>query len=529
MSNEAHPPAPPDKSAEWRPLYNPWLIAFSVMLGTFMEVLDTSVANVSLPHIAGTLSATPDEATWVLTSYLVSNAIILPAAAWMGAVFGRKRFLLTCILIFTASSAICGAAPSLNVLILARVLQGLGGGALQPIAQSILLESFPPSRRGVAMATYGMGVVVAPILGPTLGGWITETYTWRWVFYINLPVGALAFLMIQAFVEDPPYVKNRRPGRIDYIGFALMAIGLATLQILLDKGQEDDWFSATWVRCFTAIAIVSLILFIVRQLQIEYPIVDLRILTNRNFAVGTALITVMGLVLYSTIAMLPLYLQTVMGYSALMSGLTITPRGFGAFLSNLVVGRVIAFVDTRVLIAAGLTVLGLSGLMFSHMNLDISMPNIVWPNFLNGVGAALVFASLATTTMGRLKNEQMGNAAGIFNLMRNIGGSIGIAAVTTFLARWSQVHQGILISHLTPYDPAYQGWLATTRGALITKTGALDADAKSLGLLYGVLGQQARLMAFMDIFQVTSILVLLAVPLVLLFNKIPTRKAPSGD
>jgi DHA2 family multidrug resistance protein len=280
---------------------------------------------------------------------------------------------------------------------------------------------------------------------------------------------------------------------------------------------------------FTAITIVSLILFIVRQLQIEYPIVDLRILTNRNFAVGTALITVMGLVLYSTIAMLPLYLQTVMGYSALMSGLTITPRGFGAFLSNVVVGRIIAFVDTRFLIAVGLTVLGLSGLMFSHMNLDISMPNIVWPNILNGVGAALVFASLATTTMGRLKNEQMGNAAGIFNLMRNIGGSIGIAAVATFLARWSQVHQGILVSHLTPYDPAYQRWLATTRAALVTGVGALDADPKSLGLLYGVLGQQARLMAFMDIFQVTSIIALLAVPLVLLFKKTPTGKAPSGD
>ena len=529
MSAEARLPAPPDQPAEWRPRHNPWLIAFSVMLGTFMEVLDTSVANVSLPHIAGTLSATPEEATWVLTSYLVSNAIILPAAAWMGAVFGRKRFLLTCILLFTASSAICGAAPRLDVLILARVLQGLGGGALQPIAQSVLLESFPPHRRGVAMATYGMGVVVAPILGPTLGGWITETYTWRWVFYINLPVGALAFLMVQAFVEDPPYVKNRRPGRIDYIGFALMAVGLATLQILLDKGQEDDWFSATWVRWFTAITSVSLVLFIVRQLQIEHPIVDLRILLNRNFAVGTALITVMGFVLYSTIAMLPLFLQTLMGYSALTSGLTITPRGFGAFLSNLVVGRIIGFVDTRFLIAIGLTVLGLSGLMFSHLNLDIAMPNVVWPNILNGVGAALVFASLATTTMGRLKNEQMGNAAGIFNLMRNIGGSVGIAAVATFLARWSQVHQAILVSHLTPYDPAYQRWLSAAQSGLATRVGKLAAEPKSIGLLYAALGQQARLLAFMDIFRVTALLALLVAPLAFLFKRIPTRKAPSGD
>ena len=308
-----------------------------------------------------------------------------------------------------------------------------------------------------------------------------------------------------------------------------MAIGLATLQIMLDKGQEDDWFAAPWVRWFAVITAGSLIAFIVRELRTDHPIVDLRILKNRNFAVGTVLITVLGLVLYSTIAMLPLFLQTLMGYSALMSGLTITPRGFGAFLSNVVVGRIIGFVDTRFMIAIGLTVLGLSGLMFSHLNLDIAMPSVVWPNFMNGVGAALIFVSLTTTTMGRLKNEQMGNAAGIYNLMRNIGGSIGIAAVATFLARWTQVRQAILVSHLTPYDPAYQRWLATARSALRPGVGALDADAKSMGLLGNALGQQARLLAFMDIFRVTSFLALLAVPLVLLFKKTPTRKAPSGD
>jgi DHA2 family multidrug resistance protein len=527
-SAEARPPAPPDQPSEWRPRFNPWLIAFSVMLGTFMEVLDTSVANVALPHIACSLSATPEEATWILTSYLVSNAIILPTAAWLGGAFGRKRFLLTCILIFTGASALCGAAPRLDLLILARVLQGLGGGALQPIAQSILLESFPPARRGVAMAAYGMGVVVAPILGPTLGGWITETYTWRWVFYINLPVGALAFLMVRAVVEDPPYIKDRRPGRIDYAGFALMAIGLATLQILLDKGQEDDWFAASWVRWSVVIATVSLIAFIVRELRIAHPIVDLRILQNRNFAVGTVLITVLGVFLYSTIAMLPIFLQTLLGYSALMSGLAITPRGMGAFLMNLIVGRVIGFVDTRILIASGLTVLGLSGLMFSRLNLGIAMPNVVWPNFLNGVGASMIFVSLTTTTMGRLRNEQLGNAAGIYNLMRNIGGSIGIAAVTTLLARWTQVHQATLVTHLTPYDPAYQRWLATARSGLGSRVGALDAGPKSVGLLYNVLGQQARLLAFMDIFRVVSTLALLAVPLVLLFKRTPTRSAPSA-
>jgi DHA2 family multidrug resistance protein len=527
MSADAPAPPPsPGQPPEWHPRHNPWVIAFSVMLGTFMEVLDTSVANVALPHIAGSLSATPEEATWVLTSYLVSNAIILPTAAWMGALVGRKRFLLGCIVLFTVASAICGAAPRLDILILARVLQGLGGGALQPIAQAVLLESFPPARRGVAMAAYGMGVVVAPILGPTLGGWITEVYTWRWVFYINLPVGALALLMVHTFVEDPPYIASRKPGRIDYIGFALMAVGLATLQIMLDKGQEDDWFAASWVRWFAAIATISLIGFIIRELRTEHPIVDLRILRNRNFAVGTVLVTVLGIALYSTIAMLPLFLQTLMGYSALKSGLAITPRGLGAFLSNVAVGRVIRFVDSRFLIAAGLIVLGVSGLMFSHLNLDIGMPNVVWPNFLNGIGAALIFVSLATTTMGRLKNEQLGNAAGIFNLMRNIGGSVGIAAVATFLARWTQVHQAILISHLTPYDPAYQRWLSAAQAGLGARVGALAAGPKSVGLLYNVLGQQARLLAFMDIFRVVSILALIAAPLVLLFEKTVTRPSP---
>jgi DHA2 family multidrug resistance protein len=527
MSADA--PSAPSSSGqppEWHPRFNPWVIAFSVMLGTFMEVLDTSVANVALPHIAGSLSATPEEATWVLTSYLVSNAIILPTAAWMGALFGRKRFLLACIVLFTLASALCGAAPRLDVLILARVLQGLGGGALQPIAQSVLLESFPPARRGAAMAAYGMGVVVAPILGPTLGGWITEASTWRWVFYINLPVGALAFLMVSTFVEDPPYIARRKPGRIDYIGFALMAVGLATLQILLDKGQEDDWFAASWVRWFAVITTVSLIAFIVRELRTEHPIVDLRILRNRNFAVGTALVAVLGFVLYSTIAMLPLFLQTLLGYSALMSGLTITPRGLGAFLTNVVVGRVIRFVDSRLLIATGLVVLGVSGFMFGRLNLDIGMPNVVWPNFLNGIGAALIFVSLATTAMGRLKNEHLGNAAGIFNLMRNIGGSIGIAAVATFLARWTQAHQAILVSHLTPYDPAYQRWLSTARAGLAPQVGTLAAGPKSLALLYNVLGRQARLLAFMDIFRVVSVLALLAAPLVLLFEKTVTRPGP---
>lgn len=524
--DEARPAAPAGHPAEWRPRHNPWLIAFSVMLATFMEVLDTSVANVALPHIAGTLSATPEEATWVLTSYLVSNAIILPTAAWLSAFFGRKRFLLTCIAIFTLASAACGAATHLDLLVLARVLQGLGGGALQPMAQSILLESFPPAKRGVAMAAYGMGVVVAPILGPTLGGWVTENYTWRWVFYINLPVGILAMLMVHAFVDDSPFSRRGRGERIDYIGFGLMALGLSTLQILLDRGQEDDWFAATWVCWFAAISAVALVAFVLRELSADHPIVDLRILRNRNFAVGTALITLLGVILYSTIAMLPLYLQTLMGYSALLSGLTMTPRGMGALFSNIVVGRLIGLIDSRIFIALGLCLLATSGFLFSHMNLLIGMPNVVWPNVLNGVGTAMVFVTLATTTMGMLRNEQLGNAAGIFNLMRNIGGSIGIAAVATFLSRRTQVHQAVLVSHLTPYDPAYQQWLATATKGLTSRVGATAAGPMAFGLLHNVLGQQARLLAFMDNFRIVSFLTLFAIPLVLLFKK--ARPRPDG-
>src|SRR5438445_7425109 len=319
--------APPDQSAEASHGINPWLIAVSVMLATFMEVLDTSVASVALPYIAGSLSASNDESTWVLTSYLVSNAIMLPATGWLGSRFGRKRLLITCIAIFTVSSFACGAALDLPMLILGRILQGAGGGALQPIAQAILIESFPPARRGVAMAVYGLGVVVAPILGPTLGGWITDNYSWRWVFYINLPVGLLAVLMTQTFVEDPPYLRGGRRGRIDYLGFGLMAVGLAALQILLDKGQEADWFASVTMRWLAVIGVLGLAGFVVRELTTEAPIVQLRIVSNRNFAVGLLLITVMGAVLYASLSLLPLFLQTLLGYPALQSGMATSPRG----------------------------------------------------------------------------------------------------------------------------------------------------------------------------------------------------------
>jgi DHA2 family multidrug resistance protein len=517
-------PGPPSREAmEWTPRANPWLIAVSVMLATFMEVLDTSVANVSLPHIAGSMSATPEEATWVLTSYLVSNAIVLPTTGWVGRRFGRKRFLITCILVFTAASAACGAATSLGTLIAARVLQGAGGGALQPIAQAVLMESFPPARRGAAMAFFAMGVIVAPILGPTLGGWITDTYSWRWVFYVNLPVGIVACLMAQTFIEDPPYIGGDRRGRIDYLGFGLMALCLGSLQVVLDKGQEADWFATGWIRWLTAVSAACLIAFVARELTTDQPVVDLRILTNRNFAVGTLLISVLGVLLYGTTAMLPLFLQTLLGYPALQSGLAVSPRGLGALAASVIAGRLVGRLDGRILMGVGFLLLAFSGVVFSRMTLEIGQSNVVWTAVLNGFATPLIFVPLTTIAMGTLRNEQIGNATGIFNLMRNTGASIGIAAMTTLLARGAQAHQAVLVSHLTPYDPAYQAWLDAARGQLAPQLGPAAAGNAALALLYRTLVRQATLLAFLDNFGRMAVLAACCVPLVLLFRRVRPR------
>src|SRR6476660_3265249 len=384
---------------EWVPSFNPWLVAVSVMLATVMEVLDTSVANVALPHIAGNLSASSEEATWVLTSYLISNAIILPATSWISTYVGRKRFLIICIIIFTLASALCGAAPNLATLIIARILQGMGGGALQPIVQSVLLESFPPAKRGAAMALYGMGVVVAPIIGPTLGGWITDNYSWRWIFYINLPIGAVAAFMANTFVEDPPYLKNQKPGRIDYIGFGLMALGLAALELTLDLGQQRDWFESPLIVFTAVMSATSIIGFIVWELYTPEPIVHLRVFLNRNFAIGCALIASVGVVLYGSTALLPLFLQTLLGYPAVESGFAVSPRGVGAVISMMIVGRLISRVDSRYLITFGFCVLSFSTYLFTLIDLSIAQSNIIIPMLISGVAMGFVFVPLTTMSM----------------------------------------------------------------------------------------------------------------------------------
>jgi MFS transporter, DHA2 family, multidrug resistance protein len=515
---------------EWRPSANPWMIAVSVMLATFMVVLDSSVANVALPHIAGNLSASTDESTWVLTSYLVSNAIMLPAAGWITRRIGRKRLLMISILVFTGASLLCGVAINMPMLIVARILQGVGGGGMQPLAQSILLESFPPHQHGTAMAVYGVGIVVATVIGPTLGGWITDSYSWRWIFYVNLPVGCLALFMVKTFVEDPPYIRRAFRGAIDYLGFGLMAVWLGTLQLLLDKGQEADWFAAGWIRWITAASAIALIGFILRELTHREPIVQLRVLGDRNFRVGTLITGLYGFVLYGVTAMLPLFLQTLMGYPALDSGLAVSPRGIGSILSMIVVGALVNYVDARLLLAFGFGILGYSTLLLSRINLDISMVSVALPNLINGFASGFIFVPLTTMTMGRLRKETIGNAAGIYNLMRNIGGSIGIASVTTFLVRGSQIHQRYLAANVTAGNPAVSDMLQ----GLQTKfcLGGADtyaAHQKALGAFYGIVQQQASLLAYVDNFRLLGYLSLLCIPLALCFHGVRKQSQDLRD
>jgi DHA2 family multidrug resistance protein len=485
---------------QWRPRVNPWLIAPAVMLATFMEVLDTSIASVALPYIGGNLGATPSEATWVLTSYLVSNAIVLPASGWLSRYFGRKRLLITCIIIFSVSSFLCGAATSLPMLIIARVLQGAGGGALQPLAQSIMLESFLPAQRGTAMAVYGIGVICAPILGPTLGGWLTDTWSWRWAFYINIPVSILAVIMISLFVDDPPWIRDAKPGRIDKIGLGFMALGLATLQILLDKGQELDWFGNIAMRWTAGISAISLLFFVIWELRVADPLVNLRVLKNRNFGVACGLFFLFGAAIYGLITLQPLFLQTLLGYTALAAGLTVSPRGVGAFVALFVVGALIGRLGGRRLAAFGFLVFALGAWILSRLTLDMSRSSIIVPNLISGFGTGFIFVPLTTVGMGTLRNDQIGNAAGIQNLLRNIGGSVGISFVSTMLDRFGQAHQAFLTGRVSTLSPLYRRDLGLVQGVLQRHFSPVDAHLRAEGMIYNLVHQQTSYWAFIDLF-----------------------------
>ncbi len=384
-----------------------------------------------------------------------------------------------------------------------------------------LLESFPPQKRGMAMAVFGLGVVVAPIIGPTLGGWITDNYTWRWIFYINLPIGALAIFLCSRFLQDPPWMKRTPEARIDYVGFGLLILWIACLQIMLDKGQQEDWFASPFIRTLLIIAIPALVIFLIWELKVKHPIVNLRVLTDRNFALGTMLMTVMGMVLYGSTALLPLFLQTLLGYPALQSGLTLSPRGFGSIVAMVVVGRMVGRIDSRWLIMFGFALLGSSTYVLSKLNLEIAWTNVMWPNIFNGLAMGFIFVPLTTTSMGTLKNEQIGSATGIYNLMRNLGGGVGISMATSMLARGAQTHQATLVNHVNPYDSQFQHYAAVLGRMFGTNGGMLSPQA--IGLIYGRVLRQANLAAFMDTFRLMAIMTLCCVPAVLVFKRVRAK------
>ncbi len=498
---------------------NPWVVTAAVMLATFMEILDTTVVNVSVPHIAGNLGATVDEGTWVVTSYLVSNAIVLPMSGWLANRLGRRRMLMMCVTGFTLTSLLCGMATSLEWLIFFRVLQGLTGGGLQPLAQAVLLETFPPKKHGTAMAAFGLGIILAPILGPTLGGYITDNFTWRWIFYLNLPVGIFSLLMMNAFVHDPPYIGKNKTGGIDLWGIGFLALGFGMLQVVLDRGQQKDWFDSTQIRVMAALCVFGLVALVIRELTAKHPVVDLRVLKDRTFSAGVFIMTMLGFVLYASLMLLPIFLQTLLGYPALQSGLALSPRGIGSLVTMPIVGQLTNRYDPRKLIFVGIVVGGWTMFSLSHLNLNAGYWDIFWPQMIQGAAMAFLFIPLMAVSMSAISREKMGNATSIYNLMRNIGGSFGIATMTTFLARRSQVHQNHLVSHISAFDYNTQ---LTMRGMTawfqMHGSNSVDASRKALGAMYGMVQQQAMMLSFVEAFWVMGVIFLCMIPLLFLLR-----------
>ena len=502
---------------------NPWLIAMVVMLATFMEVLDTSVANVALPHIAGNLSATVDETTWVLTSYLVANAIVLPMGGYLSSLIGRKRFYMICVTIFTGSSLLCGLAPSLPWLICFRILQGLGGGALQPTSQAILIETFPGEGRAAASALYGMGVMFAPVLGPVLGGWITDNYSWHWIFLINIPVGILSLVLTWRMVFDPPTLKRvsvRDGFRVDYLGMGIITLGLAGLEIFLDEGQRRDWFASGLITVSAVVAVVGLAGAVLYLLKKDHPIIDLRLLKDRNFAVATFMMFILGFVLYGSLALLPIFLQTLLGYTASLSGRILSPGGLVILMMMPVVASLMRKVDARLLIACGFVFCGLGLFWMARFNLQVDFPTAVSARLVQSFGLAFLFVPMNVIAFQNVAPGRTTYASGILNLVRNVGGSTGIALVSTILARRSQVHQANLVANLHPASLPYQRFMTGITQLLVSRgVSVADAVRKAQGLAYGSLQRQAAMMAFADTFWVMAVLCFLFLPLILLMHK----------
>ena len=498
---------------------NPWIVAVAVMFATFMEVLDTTVVNVSLPHIAGNLSATIDESTWVLTSYLVANAIVLPMTGWLARNFGRKRLLMASVGGFTLSSLLCGLAPNLPMLVVFRLIQGATGGAMQPLSQAILLEAFPPAQRGKAMGFWGLGIVVAPILGPVLGGWLTDTYSWRWVFYINLPVGIASLVMTQLYIFDPTYLRQEA-SKIDYWGIGLLALWIGSLQIALDLGQEHDWFSSPFITALIVTAIGGVIAFIVREWVAKEPIVDLRVFKERTYSTGVFLMTTLGFVLYGSLVLLPIMLQTLLGYPSLQAGIAMAPRGMGSLIGMPMIGLIVGRLDARKLVAVGLVIGAGTLIWLGQLNLNAGYWDIFWPQFFQGLGLSAIFVPLTTISMDRIPRERMGNATSLFNLMRNLGGSVGIAVTGTLLARQQQAYINVLGANVDPYSTATQrAFEAARAGFMAAGADITTATQRAYAALFGAVQQQAYMVSFVQLFRLLGGIFLLLIPLILLMKR----------
>lgn len=511
---------PQTTTEEWKPKINPWIMIIPVMLAVFIYVLDGTIGNVALPHMAGSFSATRDESMWILTSYLIAAGIVIPAVDFFSKLCGRKNFFIISILMFTIASMLCGMAKNIEFMIFARILQGFGGGGILPISQAIIIESFTKEQRGAAMSVFGMGVILAPIIGPVLGGWITDNWTWPWIFYINVPFGCIAALLSKKLIEDPPYAKRQHNVKIDGKGFFYLTIWLVTLQTVLDKGNNADWFNATWI-CWTfGVSVVACILFFHSQLTNKDSLVDLSVFKDRNFSAGTIIQVVIQAVLYASLAILPQFLQSMMGYTAFLSGATMMPRGFGSMLSMLITGTLSNKIDNRLFVMLGLALIGGSSLVFGSLNLQISNMNIAIPNFFMGMGMGLSMVPIMNLSVDTLKNEQMTNATGIQNLLKNIGSAIGTSLVATMLTRFAQAHQYMLVGKMSELNPVFIERIQTTAGVLSAYTEHSVAQYMAQYSYYGQLVKQSTLWAFIDSFRIFGVLCLAVIPLLLLMKKI---------
>jgi DHA2 family multidrug resistance protein len=510
QASELQTPKAAATPVAWVPSFNPWLIAVVVAMAAFMEVLDTSIANVALPYMAGNLGASNDESTWILTSYLVSNAIVLPISGWLVTVFGRKRFFMMCLVVFTISSLLCGIAPSLGAIIFFRILQGLGGGGLQPVAQAILADTFPPEKRGIAFALYGVTVIVAPTIGPTLGGWLTDNYSWRWIFFINLPVGILALILVLRLIEDPPWAKLVRGafGRIDYIGVSLLVLGVGALQIMLDKGQEDDWFGSHFILTLAILAVVGLVGLGVWEWFYKSPIIDMRLYRNLNFMAANGMIFFLGMLLFAALVMMPLFLQSLLGYTAQSAGLVLSGGGLLLLFMLPVTGVLSSKVQSRHLIALGWGILALAMFYSTRaLDLQISFGSASLLRVVQVAGLGFLFVPINTSSYVGIAPEKSSSVAGLVNFWRNIGSSVGTSIVTTLIARRTQVHQQYLVGHLSPGNPLYQGSGSAISSHLATGgSNQVLAAQRAIAISYRTLIQQATTLAYLDTYLVLATL-----------------------